>query len=157
MTGTGLRRRPASRQQRSYGNHPIIKESITKQKLMSGRKIVGSAAEGLISILYCESQWAVSGSPPAPCEEWLPGIEEGHRGSAGPDREGVHKVRETGSQRQAWCSVRTGRGKGSEGATLKTRSSEGAKFKFNGTASSAYGVTTFLKRRLCVSSVTLGP
>lgn len=56
--------RPASRQQKSYNERPITIESINKQRLMSGRKIVGSAAERLISILYCESLWAVSRSPP---------------------------------------------------------------------------------------------
>lgn len=42
---------------------------------MSGRKIVGSATEGLISILYCQSPWVVSQSPQPRSEEWLQGGE----------------------------------------------------------------------------------
>lgn len=65
-------------------------------KLMSGRKIVGSAAEGLISILYCESQWAVSWSPPT--QKWRMAVQEGKgqrwkRGCSRPDG-GIGKVKE---------------------------------------------------------------
>lgn len=63
--------RPASRQQQSHGTCLIIMESIKKQKLTSGRKIVGSVTESLISILCCPSLWAVHWSPPT--QKWRMG------------------------------------------------------------------------------------
>ena len=67
---------------------------------MSGRKIVGSAAEGLISILYCESPWAVSWSPPT--QKWRMAAREGREGGRGREmeerlqraRRGMRKVKE---------------------------------------------------------------
>lgn len=77
---------------------------------MSGRKIVGSAAEGLISILYCESPWAVSWSPPT--QKWRMAARGGgrwKRGCGGPDG-GCGKSRKTASQRRARCWGWGGRG-----------------------------------------------
>ena len=72
---------------------------------MSGSKIVGSATEGLISILHRESPWSVSWSPPT--HEWRMAAREGRgqrwkRGCGGPDG-GCGKSRKTASQRRAWC------------------------------------------------------
>lgn len=96
--------RSGSRQQQSCGICLITMESITKQKPMSGRKIVGSAAEGLISILYC------TGAPPPP--QLQPrskrmtaegeGVQRWKRGCRGPDG-GCRKSRKTASQRRARC------------------------------------------------------
>lgn len=96
---------------------------------MSGRKIVGSAAEGLISILYCESLWAVSRSPPT--QKWRMAEREGRgqrwrRGCRGPDG-GCGKSRKTASQRQArcwgWWGGEDGGGAGGlEAATVKSGS-----------------------------------
>ncbi|CAG5885828.1 unnamed protein product [Menidia menidia] len=83
------------RHQESYGNRLIMKESVTKQRPMSGRKIVGSTIKGLISILYCESPQAVSWSPLPTSKEWLAGgegaeMEEGLQRA----RRGMQKVKE---------------------------------------------------------------
>ena len=89
--------RPASRQQESHGTCLIRMESITKQKRMSGRKIVGSATESLISILYWPSLWAVHWSPPT--QEGRMG-QNCMRGCSETDG-GCGKSRKTASQRQA--------------------------------------------------------
>jgi len=69
---------------------------------MSGRKIVGSAVEGLISILYCESPQAVSWSPRPRSKEWLRGrgggrdgrgVAEGQTGDAKSQGRQLHKGR----------------------------------------------------------------
>lgn len=91
--------RPASRQQESHGTCLIIMESITKQKLVSGRKIVGSGTESLISILYCPSLWAVHWSPPT--QKWRMG-QKCTRGCRETDG-GCGKSGKTASQRQARC------------------------------------------------------
>lgn len=73
---------------------------------MSGRKIVGSAAERLISILYCESLWAVSRSPPNTAERMAAreagGAGWGWMGGCGGPDGGCGKSSKTAPQRGAW-------------------------------------------------------
>lgn len=69
---------------------------------MSGRKIVGSAAEGLISILYCEPPQAVSWNPRPRSKEWQCGrggsrdgreVAEGQTGDEESQGRQLHKDR----------------------------------------------------------------
>lgn len=93
----------SSWQQESCRIRLITVESITKQKPVSGRKIVGSAAEGLISILYCTGAPRPDPFPSPGSKRMAAEGEEGQgwkRGCRGPDG-GCWKSRKTASQRQA--------------------------------------------------------
>lgn len=110
---------------------------------MSGRKIVGSAAEGLISILYCESPWAVSWSPPT--QKWRIAaregggerdgreVAEGQTGDAESQGRQLHK-----DGHGAEGEEEGGRGRGrcwrARGCHREIRQCEGTGFKFNGKA-----------------------
>lgn len=122
------RYRSGPRRQESCRNCLIAIESITKQKPTSGRKIVGSVAEGMISILYCESPQAVSRSTPP--QKWRMAA----RGKAGGRREEAAQGQTGDAESQGrqlhkdWHGAAAGR---RWGGADGVKSGEGTGFKFN--------------------------